>query len=199
MYILATTRTGQEFATADAINSMMHRPDPDGDLRPAGALAVVPRRIIIAPGKDGKRATYEYKPFLPNYVFLAMDELLWSRIISRNKATILRDDRHRTIQPPRHQDDILPRTWASFQTFAARAEIEAQRQIDTFEAGQRVTRYSKGDKLRIIGDMMDGQLHGLWARFLRMENGRAVVEPEGMTMLGKQITVRLEPGQIAAE
>jgi len=199
MYILATTRTGQEFTTAEAINRMMHRPDPDGDLRPAGALAVVPRRIVIVQGKDGKSATYEYRPFLPNYVFLAMDELLWSRIIGRNKDCILRDDRARTIPPPFHQDDILPRTWADFQAFAHRAELACARRIEQIERGDAVARYRRGDKLRILGDMTQGQLRAEVATFLRLDaKGRIVAESVGVEVFGKPFTMTLDAVQVEA-
>ena len=46
LYLLIRTHSRAEFATAAAINAMLHRPDPDGDLRPIGAVALVPREVI---------------------------------------------------------------------------------------------------------------------------------------------------------
>lgn len=199
IYILATTRTGQEFATADAINNLLHRPDPDGDLRSMGATAVVPRKVQNIPAKDGKPASYEYRPFMPQYIFLAMSEGAWHKT--------QRDPMHHTkpngqrgiLQPPRKALDILPRTWGEFQDFAARAEAACNRRIEQIERGEAVARYRKGDKLRILGDMANGQLRSEVAEFLRLDaKGRIIAQSVGIEVLGKPFTMTLDAGDVEA-
>ena len=176
IYILASTSLNREFATADAINDI-------------GGHAIVPRRVVIT---DKGPA---YRPFMPNYLFLALTERMWSRILHRNRDCILVDN-HRILPPPRHLDDILPRTWSSFQDFAHRAEVECQKRVEQWETGLQVARYRPGDKLRIVGEMLQGQLSGHFARFLRMDKGRIVAEVEGMTMMGKPFSVVVDAGQV---
>ena len=181
IHILASTRPHHEFATAAAINAM-------------GGIAIVPRRCDVIDGQP------VYRPFLPNYMFLAISERQWHEFHAgpmfhdrprKNGAT-------RTILPPfRKVLDILPRTWGQFQEFAERAEFACQRRLDQWETGIKVARYRKGDKLQIIGDLLDGQLSGHIAEFMHLDKrGRIVATVQGVEMLGKPITVRLEPGDV---
>jgi hypothetical protein len=197
MHILARVRSGHEFATADAINAMMHRPDQDGDLRPIGALAIVPRKVIVMPAKDGKAAYPDDRPLLPGVMLLAMDPLTWHRLKSNRKGYILMDKKGRKLHSPHKIEDILPRTWSGVQSFAERAEMEAQRQEDRFQAGLKVVRYKAGDKLRIVGDLIHGQLRDHFARFLRIDGkGRIEAMVEGMEMMGKPVKVTLQPHDV---
>ena len=182
IHILASTSTRYEFATADAINDM-------------GGIAIVPRQVTIL---DGKAV---YRPFLPNYMFLALSEAQWHDFHTA-RLFWLKPQRNgdpvRTILPPfRKVLDLLPRTWADFQGFAQRAEMACQRRIDQHEAGMRVASYRRGDKLQIIGDLLDGQLHGQIAEFLHLDQqGRIVATVKGVQMMGKPIRVTLQPGQV---
>jgi hypothetical protein len=174
MYILAYAPSGKEFATADAINAL-------------GALAVVPRKVIFA---DGLPGGYGYRPFLPRYMFLAIDPLTWSRIIHWQHP--LRDDTGKVLQPPGYCDEILPRTWVDFQGFAERAEMAAQIRIEQFEAGNRVAGYKPGDRIRILGDLLDGQLKDRLATFVKLDGqGHIIATPDGVEMMGKPIRVTL--------
>lgn len=178
MHILTHAAQSHEFATADAINEL-------------GALAVVPRRVDFAP--DGQ--SYSYRPFLPNYLFCVMTEAQWHSI---HRDRLFRPDG--SILPPiRRILDILPRTWGEFQGFAARAELACEYRIEQFETGRKVRRYKAGDRLRIIGDMLDGQLRDKLARFIKLDGkGGIVVQVEGLEFMGKPIRATLKPGQAMA-
>jgi hypothetical protein len=182
IYVLASARPSYEFTTARAINDM-------------GGIAIVPRRVDVVDGKP------VYRPFLPNYMFLALTEAQWHQF---HTGRLFHDkpqrngDPIRTILPEfRKVLDLLPRTWGQFQAFADRAEMACLRRIDQWETGLKVAAYRRGDKLRIIGDMLDGQLSGRMAEFMALDTqGRIVVKVTGMEMMGKPVMATLKPGQI---
>lgn len=185
LYLLARTKARHEFATADAINDL-------------GAVAVVPRKVFTTPPKDGKPANYDFRPLIPGAMFLAIDPITWHRIKSNQKGYTLHDAQGRKLRAPTMIEDILPRTWSGgrdggVQGFAERAEMEAQRQVDRFEAGLKVVRYKAGDKLRIVGDLIHGQLRDHFARFVRIDDkGRIEAVVDGLEMMGKPVHVRLQ-------
>jgi len=182
IYILASTQTRYEFATSDAINDM-------------GGIAIVPRRVDILDGKP------VYRPFLPNYMFLALSEAQWHQFHTA-RLFHMKPQRNgepvRTILPPfRKVLDILPRTWADFRAFAERAEQACQRRIDQWETGLRVASYRRGDMIQIIGDLMGGQLHDPLAEFLHLDRqGRIVAKVQGMEMMGKPVSVTVRAEQV---
>ena len=174
LYLLARTHASAEFATADAIND-------------AGGFAVVPRAVSIVPAKDGKPERVEYRPLLPRMLFLACTEAQWHLF-----ATKRLHGPQGILPPIRRELDILPRTWADFQAFAARAEQECEYRRGLHEAGRKVRSYRPGDMLRIIGgDLLDGQL----GEFIRLEHGRVVVQTK-LVMMGKPVVARLQPGEV---
>lgn len=182
IHILASARPHYEFATARAINDL-------------GGIAIVPRRVDMV---DGAQV---YRPFLPNYMFLALTEGQWHQF---HGARLFWDkprrngDPVRTILPEfRKVLDLLPRTWGDFQAFADRAEQACLRRIEQYETGLKVAAYRRGDKLRIVGNMLDGQLAGHMAEFMALDTqGRIVVKVVGMEMMGKPVTATLKPGQV---
>lgn len=180
MHILAHAHRSYEFQTADAINDM-------------GGFAVVPRKVEIVT-KDGK-TDYEYRPFLPNFIFCALTEEQW-HTINRKRLFGLKG----ILPPIRKELDILARSWGDFQGFAERSETECSVRIEKFETGQKVARYRKGDMIRIIGaDMLDGQLKDKLARFLKINGaGQIEAEVQGVEMFGKPVQVRLGPGDVMA-
>lgn len=187
LYLLAQCKPGKEFATADAINGL-------GSLNNILTLAVAPRRVSTRPRKDGKGDTLVDLPLLPGILFIAIDPDTWHRIRRRDPWHVLRDGLGNVLRPPSKSEDILPRTWESVRGFAHRAEQEALRQEENFEAGLRVRRYRKGDRLRIVGDMLHGQLRGYVVNFVGLDDkGKIVAEVEGMQMLGKPVNVTLDP------
>ena len=195
-YILATARTHYEFATAEAINA-------------AGGFAVVPRRVDIVKHPKTGVTSPQYRPFLPNFIFVATTEEAWFAMQSKRLFS------PKGILPPiRKELDIPQRVWTGFtdgkgkehdgvQHFFARSETECQIRIEKFERGCKAARYRKGDMIRIIGaDLLDGQLRDKLARFVRMDkSGKIEAIAEGITIMGKPVTVRLDPGDvgIAAE
>lgn len=180
IYILASTKRAAEFDTADAINAM-------------GGVAVVPRRVDIITRKDGKRA-WEYRPFLPNYLFLTMPAPMWHQI---NFYRLFGPDG--ILPPVRKQLELLPRTWSQFQDFAQRAETACDRRIEQFEADMKVATYRRGEKLRILGDMLDGQLRDKLATFMGLDKqGRIIAEVPGLEIMGKPVKVTLQPTQAMA-
>ena len=186
LYILATTRIGHEFATADAINDI-------------GALAVVPRKVQHVPSQIGKRASYDYRPFMPQYMFLAMTEAQWHQIHTAPIYWTKPNGQRGILPAPRRALDILPRTWGEFQAFAHRAEMACDRRIEQIERGEAVARYRHGDKLRIIGDMATGQLRSQVAEFLRLDGkGRIIAQSVGMDIMGKPFTMTLDAGDVEA-
>lgn len=194
IYLLARTHSRAEFATATAINEMLHRPDPDGDLRPIGAVAVVPREVVITPAKDGKPEKIDYRPLLPRLMFLACTEAQWHQFHHKRlygPAGIL--------PPIRREFDLLPVHWAGLQAFAARAEQECEYRIGCHEAGKKVANMRPGDIIRMIeASIGDVDLAGRLGKVVRMEHGKVLVQTDVMLM-GKPVVARLEPGQIAAE
>ena len=180
IYMLARTHSRHEFATAAAINEL-------------GALAVVPRAVSIIPAKDGKPERIEYRPLLPRALFLACTDEQWHHMQGN------RLHGPQGILPPIRRDLlILPRTWADFQAFAARAEQECEYRRGMHEMGRKVRNYRRGDIIRIIGtDMLDGQLRDQLARFVRLDKGRVVVET-GVMLMGKPVTARLDPAHVTS-
>ena len=191
IYLLARTHSRKEFDTADAINAMIHRPDPEGDLRPTGAVAVVPREVIITPARDGKPEAITYRPLLPRLMFLACTEAQWH------------DFQHKRIYGPagilppiRREFDLLQVHWAGLQAFAARAEMECEYRIGCHEAGKRVKKMKAGQIIRMINaTIADVDLAGRMGRVVRMEGGKVLVETD-VLLMGKPVVARLEPGQI---
>lgn len=194
IYLLAQCKLGKEFATADAINGL-------GALKNTVTLAVAPRRVGTRPRKDGKGDALVDLPLLPGILFIAIEPDTWHRIRRREPWHILRDGLGNVLRAPVILEEIKPRkgeavpsTWVSVQGFVQRAEQEAQRQEENFEAGLRVRRYRKGDRLRIVGDMLHGQLRGYVVNFVGLDDkGKIVAEVEGMQMLGKPVKVTLNP------
>jgi hypothetical protein len=204
MYILATTRTGHEFATADAINAMMHRPDQDGDLRPMGAIAVVPRTVIMErKDKADPQSPWitTHKPLLPRLIFIACSEQAW-HIMASIAFAVAHD-----IKPIKRQLNIPKRQWightdkngvfhGGVQEFFARAEQECLYQAALHEAGRRKRNYRPGDLVRIIGpDLMTGQLGETLGRFIRQSSGKATIETS-MVLMGKPVRTDVDMATI---
>lgn len=185
--ILATAPRGHEFAVADAINELVGL---DG-------LAIVPRQVSIAYDKDGKQVSYDYRPFLPNYIFLSLTEAHWYHM-KANRLFHMKPtkdgDPVRVILPElRRVLDILPRTWQHFTDFAQRAELACDLRIEQHKRGVAVRRYKQGDVLRIVGgDLMAGQLHDKLAKVLRLDGDRITVEVQGLELMGKPVTATLD-------
>lgn len=178
LYLLAATRTHHEFATETAINDL-------------GAYALVPRRVEITPAKDGKPERIEYRPLLPRMMFLACSESQWHTFSAKRLH-----GPNRILPPIRRELVILPRTWASFQDFAARAEQECEYRIGCHEAGKRVKKMKPGQIIRMINaTIADMDLAGRMGRVVRMEGGKVLVQTDVMLM-GKPVVARLDPGQI---
>jgi hypothetical protein len=179
IHILASTRPHYEFAIADAINDQ-------------GGIAIVPRRLDIV----DKRPVY--RPFLPNYMFLALTEQQW-HLFHGGPLYWMKPRRNaepqRAVLPPfRKVLDILPATWGQFQGFAERAETACDRRMEQWETGIKVARYRKGDKLQILGGLLFGQLHGQIGEFLHLDgHGNIVARLEFM---GKPITATLDPKDV---
>ena len=182
--ILATAPRNHEFAIAAAIDSM-------------GGLAIVPRQVVISYDKTGKQVSYDYRPFLPNYVFLSLTEAQWHQI-KAERLFHMKPSKDgepiRTILPElRRVLDILPRTWQHFTEFSERAELACNLRIEQHERGVAVRRYKQGDVLRIVGDdLMGGQLRDKLARFMRLDGEKIVAEVQGMDMMGKPLTATLD-------
>jgi len=192
MHILARVRSGHEFATADAINAMLHRPDPDGDWRPIGALAIVPRAMSIIPAKDGKPERIEYRPLLPRLMFLACTEDHWHMF----QAKRIFGATGKPLPPIHRECVILPRSWAGCQDFAARADQECMYRLGMYERGKRVRNMRPGDIIRMIGASIgDVELAGRLGKVLRVKDGKVHVETDVMLM-GKPVVAWLEPGQL---
>lgn len=191
IYLLARVHSRAEFATATAINNMLHRPDPDGDLRPIGAVAVVPREVVITPAKDGKPERIDYRPLLPRLMFLACTEVQWFMFQHKRlygPAGIL--------PPIRREFDILPVHWAGLQAFAARAEQECEYRIGCHERGKRVKKMKPGQIIRMINaTIADVDLAGKLGRVVRMEGERVHVQTD-VEMMGKPVVAILNADQI---
>lgn len=192
MYILARVRSGHEFATADAINAMTHRPDPDGDLRPLGAVAIVPREVIIERAKDGKPERITYRPLLARMMFMACTEAHWfmfqsQRIFNATGQPL----------PPIHREfDILARSWAGFQDFTARAEQECLRRLGRHEAGKKVRRIRPGQIVEMINATVgDVDLAGRMGKVVKVHGGKVHVQTD-VELMGKAVVARLDPEQV---
>jgi len=191
MYILATTRTNHEFATADAINRMMHRPDPDGDLRSMGGLVIVPRTVEITQAKGDKPDRIEYKPLLPRLLFIAMGEDQLHHIVTKR---IMGPEK--LLPPIRRNFDILPRNWAQIQAFAKAADQDCEYRMGVHEAGKKVRNVRPGDIVRMIDcSIADKELAGRIGKVVRVHRGKIHVETD-IIIMGKPVTARLDPRHI---
>lgn len=194
MYILARTRSGCELKTADAINAMLHRPDPEGDWRPIGALAIVPRAVSIIPAKDGKPERIEYRPLLPRLMFLACTEAHWHMF----QAKRIFGATGKPLPPIHRECVILPRSWESCQDFAARAEQECAYRLGMHERGKKVSNMRPGQIIRMIaGSIGDIDLAMRMGRVVRVQGGKVLVQTD-VEFMGKPVVARLEPGQLEA-
>ena len=194
IYILARVHSRHEFNTADAINNMTHRPDPDGDLQPIGAVAVVPREIVIERADPGanKKESITYRPLLPRLMFLACTEQQWFQFQSHR----LFNQFGQVLPPIRREMDILPRSWAGLQAFAARAELECDFRLERFNAGKRVGKIRPGDVIRMIdATIADIDLAGRMGKVLRVQGGKVFVQTD-VQMMGKPVVAELQPRQI---
>ena len=191
LYLLIRTHSRAEFATAAAINAMLHRPDPDGDLRPIGAVALVPREVIITPARDGKPEAITYRPLLPRLMFLACTERDWHQFQTQRLYG------PQGILPPiRREFDLLPVHWAGLTAFAARAEQECEYRLGCHEAGKKVKKMKPGQIIRMINTTIaDVDLAGKLGRVVRMEGGKVHVQTD-VEIMGKPVVVRLNPDQI---
>lgn len=182
MHILASARAHYEFRTAEAIND-------------AGGLAIVPRKVSITPPKDGKPAKIEYRPFIPNYMFLAVTEKQWHDVHDGRLCDV-----HGKLLPPfRKVLDIIPRTWGEVQAFDQRAELECDYRLKVHERGLRVQHYKRGDILRIFGaDLLDGQLHDTLATFIKLDAQGRIVAETGARMMGKPVLITLDGANVGA-
>jgi hypothetical protein len=195
MYILARVRSGKEFETADAINAMMHRPDPDGDLRPIGALAIVPRAVSIIPAKEGKPERIEYRPLLPRLMFLACMEQHWHMF----QAKRIFGATGKPLPQIHRECVILPRSWASCQDFAARADQECEYRRGMHERGKKVSNMRPGQIIRMIaGSIGDIDLAGRMGTVVRVQRGKVLVQTDDVEFMGRAVVARLEPGQLEA-
>jgi hypothetical protein len=192
IYLLCTTRSGAEFATAEAINAMMHRPDPDGDLRPLGAVAIVPREVIIERAKDGKPERITYRPLLARMMFLECTDAHWRQFQAKRIFSV-------TGQPLpaiRREFEILPRSWAGFQDFAARAEQECEYRRAMHEQGKKVRRIRPGQIVQMINATIgDEDLAGKMGKVVRVEGGKVHVLTD-VELMGKAVVARLDVGQV---
>ena len=106
--ILAYTRAGREFETADALNEL-------------GALAISPRKVETIRLPKQRRPQVVESPFLSNYLFCAMDPDHWHQAKRDNIAfTICRD--------------IGPHEWRNVQAFAQRITPRAHLEPLSLEA-----------------------------------------------------------------
>ena len=139
--ILAYTRAGREFETADALNEL-------------GALAISPRKVETIRLPKQRRPQVVESPFLSNYLFCAMDPDHWHEAKRDNIAfTICRD--------------IGPHEWRNVQAFAQRIEADYQYRMEQIDAGDRLAEYTAGDALQILGGIMAGYM----ATFRRLHEG----------------------------
>jgi hypothetical protein len=194
MYILARVRSGKEFDTADAINAMLHRPDPDGDLRPIGALAIVPREVIIqrANPKINKPERITYFPLLPRMMFLACTEAHWFRFQSQPMFNA----KGELLPPIRREFEILQRSWAGFQDFAARAEQDCTYRIARHEMGKKVRRIRPGQIVEMINATVgDVDLAGRMFKVVKVHGGKVHVQTD-VELMGKAVVARLDPEQV---
>ena len=193
MHILARVRSGHEFATAEAINAMLHRPDPQGDLRPMGAVAIVPREVIIerADKGAGKPERITYRPLLPRMMFLACTESAWhlfqtKRIFHNGQP----------LPPIAREFDIPARSWAGCQDFAARAEQLCAYRIGRHEAGKRVRAIRPGQIVEMINATIgDQDLAGRMGKVVKVQDGKVHVETN-VVFMGKAVVARLDVAQI---
>lgn len=193
LHILARVRSGHEFSTADAINAMLHRPDPDGDMRPLGAVAIVPREVIIerADKSAGKPERISYRPLLPRMMFLACTEAHWHMF----QAKRMFHEGH-PLPPIRREFDIPSRSWAGCQDFAARAEQDCIYRLGRHEAGKRVRRIRPGQIVEMINATIgDVDLAGRMGKVLRVEGGKVLVQTD-VVLMGKPVVARLDAGQL---
>ena len=173
IHILASTRTGHEFAEVDAINDM-------------GPLAFTPRRVQITVAAAGKPERIDYLPLLPRLLFIACTEVEWHRIATKRIVW-----ESRALPPIRRVLEIPPRAWAGCQEFAARAEQECLYRIGLHEAGKKVRNLRKGDIVRMIaGCIGDVELAGRMGRVVGVKAGLVEVTTD-VQIMGKSVTARV--------
>ena len=186
-FILATTRTHHEFATADAIVA-------------AGGHALVPREAELVRLPKQRRPTIVERPYLPGYIFLSLTPAQWHQIKKDGKI-------HFT--PKR---EILPAEWDRYVTpFVQHIETfyqycmedidrqmaEIQRMTDEevkrAEAILKLPKLNRGETIKLLGGIFAGQdaiFEGI------DDSGQAPVLKvtiKGVQMFGKSVQIAVDP------
>lgn len=193
MYLLAYVNSGREFDIAHAINEI-------------GALAVAPRMVEVIKATPKVPAHFIYVPFAPGYLFLAVTEAQWYDIRTKRLTRTKPNGVIATLAPPSLVCHINEAEWRGTRNgaegvlgFLQRADLACDRDAEMFEAGRRVRRYKHGDRLRIVGDLLDGRLRDKFAKFVGLDaKGNILAVVEGLEMMGKPVRATIPPGQAMA-
>jgi len=185
IYILATTNTGREFATSDAINDM-------------GGHAVVPRTIDEIRDKKTRKHIMAEMPALARYMFLAISADQWHQI--KDGVMIRLPNGTRKRSPITKVDEILPKEWERVKDFFAEIEMDYQYRtalLDDEEwqaqhPGPRkyLAPYNVADKLHLLG----GDLQARFVQSLGTVDA-PMIEAEVM-MFGREVKVKVEPDKV---
>lgn len=197
LHILARVRSGHEFSTAEAINAMLHRPDPEGDLRPLGAVAIVPRTVNDVRDKKRNLVPTE-QPALHGYMFLKIREQHWHRVKSGLWLQMPNGTRKRGGV---HMVDEIPeKEWRGVQRFAAEIEMDYQHRMAEIDDRQWVKEhpgprmylapYNVADKLHLLG----GDLEARFVKSLGTVDA-PMIEAEVMLM-GRAVKVTTSPDKV---
>lgn len=165
-YLLAYAPRGTEFEVADAIDAL-------------GGFAVVPRKVELVRLPKQRRPSIVESPVLPNYVFARMTAEQWQqaradRLIFSTVAW------------------MGPNEWKRVQAFAARAEQDYQVRMAQIEAGERLSEYSAGDALQLLGEPLGARM-GIFRRVIEGRVPMIEAELQGVTLFGKPVMVTVDP------
>ena len=135
-YLLAYVRSGQEFATANAIND-------------EGGLAVAPRKVELVRHATHHKWEPVESPLLPNYVFCAVTP---AQYYTAGQALQVHGIRPRMVMM------FDKRQWVNVQAYAQRAEADYQFRMEQAEGRKYLSPYSPGDALQLLGGALIGQM-----------------------------------------
>lgn len=144
-----------------------------------GVTAIVPRKVELI--RSGKRRFPDpvVSPVLPNYIGLDLSD----------------DDWHKVTRIPSLRLTMMacgPGDWRRFLNFADIAEDAYDLAMAQIAAGQRVTEFSEGDAIAILGGPLAGQLAAFRRIVERAEAAFPLIGAE-LNIMGRSVLITLDP------
>lgn len=176
--LLGYAPKGAEFAVEDALNDI-------------GAFCVVPRKVELVRLPKQRRPSVIESPYWQNYIFARMTDEQWH--FARTALWVPSQDGGKVRVNFSTVMWIDEREWERWVMPAvARIEQDYQVRMAQIEAGERLSEYSAGDALQLLGEPLGARM-GIFRRVIEGKLPMIEAELQGVTLLGKPVVVKVDP------